>query len=239
MPETSIVIPAYNEEENLPQLLDRLIKPGGIENFEIIIVDDNSSDNTGSIADSYSKKYKLIKVVHRKKGSNGMGAALKDGTRASNGKYIVWTMGDNSDKLETIPIFIKKLKEGNDMVFGSRYMKGGSSGDLGKEKAILSSGYSFIAGIIFCFRFRDITNAFRGFRKEVFDNVKLECNHFDISPEFAIKAHLKDYKLCEVPTSYKNRIFGQPKFKIIKMGIKYTRLFKYRLLRNFQQKSDP
>jgi glycosyltransferase involved in cell wall biosynthesis len=229
--ETSIIIPAHNEESNLPLLIKGLLGLK-IKDCEIIIVDDNSSDNTGKLADLYAKKSKSIKAVHRKKGNNGMGASLKEGTRAAKGKYIIWVMGDNSDKLETIPEFIDNLNKGYDMVFGSRYSKGGSSGDLDALKAFLSSGYSIIAGFVFGFKFRDITNAFRGFKKKVFDEIRLEGNHFDISPEFAIKAHLKNYRLCEVPTNYKNRVLGQPKFKLIKMGIKYAKLFKYRFARN-------
>lgn len=224
----SIVIPAHNEEENLPILLDNLIKlKTVIGNPEIIVVNDNSNDETCLIANSYSKKYKNIKVIHRGKGINGMGAALKEGTKAAKGDYVIWLMGDNSDDLKTIPKFIDKLKKNADIVFGSRYMKGGSSGDLGAFKALLSSGYTFICNLIFGIKVHDITNAFRAFKRETFNNIKLESNDFAISPEFAIKAHLKNYKLIEVPTSYTTRKVGQPKFKLIKMGVSYCKLFRY------------
>lgn len=226
----SIVIPAHNEQENISKLLDNLVKlKSSPKNFEIIVVDDNSSDKTRMIATNYSKKCKNIKVLHRGKGINGMGAALKDGTKAAKGKYIVWVMGDNSDDLTTIPKFIEKLRNGYDIVFGSRYMKGGSRGDLGALKAMLSAGYTYLAGLIFGIKIHDITNAFRAFKKEVFNNIKLESNDFAISPEFAIKSHLKGFKLGEVPTLYRDRKAGQPKFKLIKMGIAYCKLFKYRL----------
>lgn len=228
----SIIVPAYNEEENLPELLNNLFSlKKTLGNFEIVIVDDSSSDKTWPIADSYSRRYRNIRVVHRKKGINGMGAALKDGTRVAKGRYIVWVMGDNSDSLKTIPLFIDKLKKGFDMVFGSRYAEGGSSGDLEMSKAIMSSGYTFIAGLVFGFKVHDITNAFRGFKKEVFDNINLESNEFGISPEFAIKAHLRAYKLGEVPAIYKKRKAGKTNFKMLKMGINYIKLFKYRFVK--------
>ena len=200
-----------------------------LKDFEIVIVNDNSSDKTGFLADSYSRKYDNVRVVHRSKGTNGMGAALKEGTKIAKGKYIVWVMADNSDDLNAIPKFVSKLRDNFDMVFGSRYIKGGSKGDLGAFKAILSSGYSFFAGFIFGFKVHDITNAFRAFKKEIFNNIKLESNDFAISPEFAIKAHLKRYRLGEVPTTYKNRRAGTTKFRLIRMGAAYCRLFKYRL----------
>lgn len=231
--EVSIVVPAYNEQENLPKLIKSLMGlKHSLKDFEIVIVNDNSSDRTGFLADSYSRKYKNVKAVHRKKGINGMGAALKEGTKTAKGRYIVWVMADNSDDLNAIPKFVSSLRNDCDLVFGSRYTKGGSKGDLGAFKAILSSGYSFAAGLIFGFKAHDITNAFRAFKKEIFNNVKLESNDFAISPEFAIKAHLKGYRLGEVPTTYRNRKAGQTKFRLIKMGAAYCRLFKHRFNHN-------
>jgi len=229
----SIVTPVHNEQGNISKLLDDLIKlKRRLKNFEIIVVDDNSSDKTGLIAHYYSKKYKNIKVLHRSKDVNGMGAALKDGTKAAKGKYIVWVMGDNSDDAATIPKLTEKLKNSYDMVFGSRYMKGGSRGDSNLFKAMLSAGYTFVARLIFGIKVHDITNPFRAFKKEIFGRITLECNDFAISPEFSIKSHLRGYKLAEVPTTYRNRKTGQSKFKIMKMGIAYCKLFKYKLNSN-------
>ena len=234
----SIVIPVYNEQGNISKLLDGLIKlKGRLKNFEIIVVDDDSSDKTGPIAHRYSRKYGNIRVLHRSKGVNGMGAALKDGTKAAKGKCIVWMMGDNSDDVATIPRLTEKLKDGYDMVFGSRYMKGGSRGDSNIFKAMLSSGYTFAARLIFGIKVHDITNPFRAFKKEVFSGMALECNDFAISPEFSIKSHLRGYKLAEVPTTYSNRKTGQSKFRIIKMGIAYCRLFRYKFSHTFLHNS--
>ena len=228
--DVSIVIPVHNEQGNLPKLLNNLIKlKVSLKNFEIIVVDDNSSDKTGQIAHNYSKKYKNIKVLHRSKGINGMGVALKDGTKAAKGKHIVWIMGDNSDDTTIIPKLIEKLKNSYDIVFGSRYMKGGSRGDSNPFKAMLSAGYTFVARLIFGIKVHDITNPFRAFKKEIFNRITLDCNDFAISPEFSIKSHLRGHKLAEVPTVYTNRKTGQSKFKFIKMGIAYCKLFKYKL----------
>jgi hypothetical protein len=153
-----------------------------------------------------------------------MGAALKEGTRSARGKYIVWVMGDNSDDLSTIPKFIRTLKNGADIVFGSRYMKGGSGGDLSVIKKILSAGYTIVTKTLFGLKVHDITNAFRGFRKEAYADISPQAADFSISPEFAIKAHLKGYRLEEVPTTYKNRKAGLEKFRMMKMGIVYAKL---------------
>ena len=199
-----------------------------MKELEIIVVVDESSDKTDEVADSYSRKYNNIKAIHRESGIRGLGSALKDGTKAAKGKYVVWVMGDNSDDLSTIPEFIKKLKKEYDMVFGSRYMKGGSSGDLNAFKRILSFGYTYISSILFGLKVHDITNAFRAFKKEVFNNIALESNDFAICAEFAIKTHLKGYKLGEVPTSYTKRRIGKSKFNLLNTGVAYIKIFKYK-----------
>ncbi len=222
---TSIIIPAKNEEENLPKVLDGLLKLK-LKDYEIIIVVDESFDKTNELADSYAKKYKSMRVIKRKIQTKGFGAAIKDGTRKAKGKYIVWVMSDNSDDLSIIPEFMESLKQ-YDMVFGSRYMKG-SSNDLSALKSFLSFGYSLVAKLLFNLKVNDITNAFRAFKKEVFNKINLESNDFAISPEFAIKSHLKGYKLGQIPTTYKSRQAGVAKSSLIKMGVSYVKLFKYK-----------
>ena len=228
----SVIIPAYNEEANLSSLLDSLVELRKKQNWscEIIVVNDNSKDRTPVIADEYSKKYAFIKTIHRKKRKNGMGYALIEGTKHAKGEFVIWTMGDKSDDINVCPKMIEKLKSGYDLVFGSRYMKGGSKGDLDLFKASLSSGYTLLCRIIFGIPVHDITNAFRCFRREVFNNISLIAGEFATSPEFAIKAHLAGFKLGEVPTKHKDRIAGKAKFKMLKMSISYISLLKYRFI---------
>jgi len=224
----SIIVPAYNEAKNLPVLLPNLIKLVQEQRWdaEIIIVDDNSTDETGKVIDDFAGKHPFLKALHRKKGNNGMGAALKEGTRFSKGKYILWTMADLSDKIETYPKIYDKLEEGYDMVYGSRYIPGGSRGNLDPFKAFCSSFYTKLCKLIFGIKVNDITNAFRGFRREVFDAITLVSDDYAISPEFSIKAHKHGFKLGEVPTHYTYRKDGLSKFKMGKMAMRYSKLFK-------------
>ncbi|MFH1182144.1 MAG: glycosyltransferase family 2 protein [Candidatus Woesearchaeota archaeon] len=228
----SIVIPAHNEEANLPSLVDSLVQLGESQkwDYEIVIGDDHSADSTGRIADEYSKKNPRITVIHRRNSIRGMGNTLKEATKAATGDVIIWTMADKSDALETYPLMVAKINDGYDLVFGARYIKGGSKGDLASHKAFSSQTYSRIAGFIFGMKVHDITNAFRAFRKAVFDSIELESGDFAISPEFAIKAHLLGYRLGEVPTTYSDRKAGKTTFKIMKMGLRYGSLFKYRFM---------
>ena len=130
-----------------------------------------------------------------------------------------------ADDTKTYWEIIKKLKQGKDMVFGSRYMPGGSRGNLDAVKAFLSSYGTRLARVFFKVPVHDITNAFRGFKRSVFEKVRLESEGFSISPEFAIKAHLSGFTLDEVPTVYTNRVEGVSSFKLFKMTKSYLRLY--------------
>jgi len=222
----SLVIPCYNEKENLPTLvknLQNLIERKKLD-AEIILVDDNSADSTHDICNMFERKYDNIFAIHRI-GNRGMGGALLDGTKEARGNVVIWVMADLSDDLNTIPKFLKKIKNGYDVVFGSRYMKGGSSGDLSFFKTAASRGFTILSRIFIGIRVHDITNAFRAFRKDVIESIDLKSNDYAISPEFALKAHLAKFKLAEVPTVYSNRKRGITKFKMFKMSIRYFSVF--------------
>jgi len=229
----SIIIPMYNEKGNAPVVLGRLAESRRAwpDEYEIIAVDDSSTDGTSDILKDYSNRYEGITAVIRRGEERGMGMALIRGMKEAAGDIIIWVMGDLSDNPEKIPEMVEKIKEGYDVVFGSRYMKGGSIGNLGRLKAFLSSRFTVFARILFGINVHDITNAFRAFRREVGEKMKLESADFAISPELAIKAHLLGYKLGEVPCSYASRVADKTKFKLFRMVMKYFTLFKYRLYR--------
>lgn len=228
----SFVIPFHNEEGNCCKMLNRVISYAQRAKiaFEIIPINDKSSDKTPQILNQYSLKYKgIVRPIHRKgdreEKGNTMGKALIEGTRMAKGDIVIWTMGDLADDAKTYQRIIEKLNDGYDMVFGSRYMPGGSRGNLDPLKAFLSSWGTILARILFHIPVHDITNAFRGFHKKVFDEIKLTSTGFSISPEFAIKAYFKGFKLGEVPTVYTNRVEGISSFKLFNMTKSYLRLY--------------
>ena len=153
--DVSFVIPFHNESENAGPMLNRVLQFGEQAkwSFEIIPVNDRSSDETGDILNQYAQKYpKIIHPVHRQNGGelgNTMGLALQRGSEAAKGKIIIWTMGDMSDDTQTYRDIVRKINNGYDMVFGSRYMPGGSRGNLEAFKAFLSSNGTLLARILF------------------------------------------------------------------------------------------
>jgi len=227
----SFVIPFHNEEKNAKPNILRIINHSKKNKwiFEVIAVDDRSTDKTPVILDDLAKKYKEIKPLFRKKDfkekGNTMGITLMEGTKKAKGDIVIWTMGDLADDPATFTKIVNKLNSGYQIVFGSRYMRGGNSGNLDKLKAFLSSSGTRLAGILFGIKVHDITNAFRGFKKSVLKKITLESSGFSISPEFAIKAHLIGVKLGEVPTKYSNRVEGVSSFKLFKMTRSYLVLY--------------
>ena len=197
--------------------------------FEIIPVDDRSTDKTVNILQSLGKKYSEVHPIFRRKDKeekgNTMGKALALGTKTAKGETVIWTMGDLADDPQTYSKIVEKIEAGYDLVFGSRYMPGGSRGNLDRLKAFLSSWGTRFARLLFGIPVHDITNAFRGFKKEVFLDLKLDSPGFSISPEFAIKAHLKGYKLGEVPTVYTNRKEGISNFKLYNTTKSYLKVY--------------
>lgn len=227
----SFIIPFHNEEKNCLPMIGRVSQFAKQKNlsYEIIPVDDGSWDQTANILKKASSEDRHIKPLYRKSDTqqkgNTMGKALIAGTKKATGGVIIWTMGDLADDIKTYADIINKLQKNYDLVFGSRYMPGGSRGNLDLIKAILSSWGTLLAQFLFGVPVHDITNAFRGFKKNVFDNLKLDSSGFSISPEFAIKAHLAGFKLGEVPTIYTNRVEGVSSFKLFKMTRSYFGLY--------------
>lgn len=235
----SFVIPFHNEEKNIRRMLDRVVDFAKKQkwDYEIIPVNDRSSDNTKTILDTYHKKNSRIIPVHRDSDNeeygNSMGKALIVGTKKSKGDIVIWTMGDCADDPQTYKLIVEKIKSGYDLVFGSRYMIGGTWGSLDPTKAFLSSRGTVLARWLFGIKVHDITNAFRGFKKELLQQISLESSGFSISPEFAIKAHLTGFILGEVPTVYHDRVEGVSNFKLWRMSSAYLAMYGKLLLKKW------
>ncbi len=224
-PDLSIVIPCFNERRNLSPLLEEtkaLCEQMGWA-WEIIVVDDGSTDGTGQWAEAWAINEPNVYVI-RRRGDRGLGRALRAGTHSARGTWVLWLMGDRSDTLDTLPLLVQALESGADLVLASRYMPGGSRGNLGRVKAFLSSRCSVIARWVLGVPVHDITNAFRAFRREIWDVLTPSAVDFAISPELVIRAHLAGYQLGQVPTSYRDRLAGRSSFDVRRMVWKYLKV---------------
>jgi len=235
----SIVIPAYNEEENIAAIIDKIENSVGI-NHELVVVNDYSKDRTAQIVMSLAGKYPNLRLLDNA-GDKGFAGAVKFGLNSINGDRVVLVMGDLCDDLNTIKDMNKKMDEGFDIVCGSRYIKGGRRLGGSKLKGTLSAFAGWSLHYLLGIPTHDIANAFKMYRKDVIKNINIESDTFQISMEIPLKAHYKGFKIAEVPTAWKERDKGKSSFKVFKLIPKYLKLYFWaigkRLSRGMEKKT--
>jgi len=237
---TFIVVPTYNEKENLPMLVEALFKLN-VENLNILIVDDNSPDGTGEIADEIKEKNPGdVSVIHRK-GKLGLGTAYITGFKYcldQGADQIVQMDADFSHNPEKVTELIDRLKE-SDMALGSRYVRGGSlDEDWAFWRKGLSSFGNLYTRLILRMPIKDVTGGFRAWKKETLEGIPLErvkSQGYAFQIEMAYITHLKGYSISEVPIYFADRSRGDSKMSI-KIQIEAARrvwsiLFEYRDLK--------
>jgi dolichol-phosphate mannosyltransferase len=221
---TSVIVPTYNERENLKTLVERILSAADVE---VIVVDDASPDGTGEIADNLASTYG-IRVVHRS-GKLGLASAMLDGLKAASGDILGVMDADFSHPPELIPKLIEPIVKGDaDIVFASRYIKGGGVEGWPLLRQVTSNGARLLArpltGV------RDCMSGYFFMRKDVIEGVRLETVGFKLGLEILVKGRYK--KAAEVPFTFRDRAGGKSKLNG-KEYINYlrhlSRLYRYRL----------
>jgi len=216
---TSIVIPTYNEKENLPLIIKSLFDLN-IPDLNILVVDDNSPDGTGDIADKLKQQYPdRISVLHRE-GKKGLGTAYLEGFKhclERGADQIVQMDADFSHNPEKVINLLEGLKE-KDMVLGSRYVSGGSLDDRWAAwRKGLSSFGNFYARVILRMPIQDVTGGFRAWRRDTLlgipiDRVKSQGYAFQV--EMAYITHLSGFSISEIPIYFADRTRGDSKMSL-------------------------
>ena len=213
----SLVLPTYNEKDNISSLIPRLedvIKKNKYD-AEIIVVDDSSPDGTAKVAEDLGKKYGNVRVIVRKK-KEGIGAAIREGYDSANGDIIMSMDVDSLDP-EDIPSFVSKINDGFDLVVGSRHRKGGvyekKAAKTRLKKVISTAGNRFIKGIT-GLKLSDFTLNYRAMKKEAWKAIKTERNGSDFLVEMILKIHKKGFKVGEIPVVFKDRVAGSSKIRL-------------------------
>jgi len=212
----SILMPAHNEEEALEKTFTGLIEELNKHKiaYELIIIDDNSTDKTSGIVDHLSRQYTGVKAVHRKSES-GFGKALRAGIEHISGDVVVIMMADSSDDPGDVVKYFRKIEEGYDCVFGSRFIAGGKVYDYPTLKLIINRLANTFIRILFFIKDNDITNAFKAYRTEVIRAISpIESDHFNITVELPLKAIIMGFKRTVVPISWYGRKSGVSKLKL-------------------------
>jgi dolichol-phosphate mannosyltransferase len=233
---TSVIVPTYNEKENIEPLIERLLDlPVDVQ---VIVVDDNSPDGTGEIADRMAVEHPgRIDVLHRE-GKLGLGTAYITGFEHAikHQSDLVITMdADFSHPPENIPSMIDKIRDGYDLVIGSRYVPGGKAVECTLPRKMLSWGANAFARVALGLTAHDTTAGFRCYRREVLESIDLNqifSNGYSFLIEMLYKIQRQGWQVGEVPIVFHNRRQGVSKIsrnEVMKAMYTVLRLFKGRL----------
>ncbi|MBI3584162.1 MAG: glycosyltransferase family 2 protein [Nitrospinae bacterium] len=236
----SIVIPACNEEGQIEETVRNLHSTLTISQIknEILIINDNSKDDTENILKKVCIELQHVRYLNNK-GPNGFGFAVRCGLENFNGDAVAIFMADGSDLPEDVVRFFKKLEEGYDCVFGSRFMKGGKIIDYPIIKLILNRLANLFISLIFQMRYNDTTNAFKMYRRHVIQGLKpFLSHHFNLTVELPLKAIVRGYSFVVLPNKWTNRKTGESKLKIKEMGSRYLFIVLYCLLEKWLSRGD-
>ncbi len=213
----TIILPTYNERENLARFVAALkdvFKSKGLVG-RIIVVDDNSPDGTGRIADGLAGQDGSLSVIHRPR-KQGIGPAYVDGFRAalqSGASYIFEMDCDFSHNPAYVPDFLEAIKDA-DLVLGSRYVSGGRVENWGLGRRMISQGGSLYARMILGIPVNDLTGGFKCFRREVLEALDLNSvssQGYGFQIEMTYRAIRQGFRIKEIPITFADRQLGQSK----------------------------
>lgn len=237
----SIVIPAYNEAESLPETITQIshvLKSHNISN-EILVVNDNSSDNTIDVLSDLEKEVDTLRYITNPS-PNGFGYAVRKGLDNFTGDVVAIMMADLSDSVDDLITFYNTLiTKKVDAVFGSRFIKGGKTIDYPCLKKIINRISNSIIRMVFRLKYNDTTNAFKMYRKETIEGLKpFLAPHFNLTIELPLKVIIRGYSYAVVPNMWRNRKHGKSNLRIREMGSRYFFILLYCLIEKYFSKGD-
>lgn len=209
-----MIVPTYNEAENIEALVQQLRALPG--NIHVLIVDDNSPDGTGQLADQLAQQDSGVLVLHRP-GKQGLGSAYKAGFKAGlrQGYTFLCTMdADFSHDPTLLPLLLAKAMQGYDLVIGSRYVPGGRIVGSTFLRQLISYSANWLAHIFLGVTARDCTAGFRCYRYQVLETINLDAifsSGYSFLVEMAFHCQQAGFRIGEVPITFVNRRKGVSK----------------------------
>ncbi len=206
-----VCLPTYNERENLAPMLDAL-EPLGVR---VLVIDDNSPDGTGQLADALAAEREWVSVLHRPR-KEGLGPAYVAGFREvlrDDAEYVLEMDCDFSHDPKDVPRLIEACDGGADVALGSRYVAGGGTANWGRLRRLLSRGASIYTRVLLM-PVRDSTGGFKCFRREVLESIELDridAAGYVFQIETTYRAIRKGFRIVEVPIRFADRTVGQSK----------------------------
>src|SRR3954453_987222 len=215
MPGAWLILPTYNEAENIIAIV-RAARAQLRSGDRILIVDDNSPDGTGQIADQLATEIDGVEVLHRP-GKQGLGRAYLAGFEhalAGAADLVLEMDADFSHDPADLPRLIQAAEDGADLVLGSRYVRGGDVTDWGRMRRLVSRGGSWYARVILAVKVRDLTGGFKCFRRTVLEALDLDSVHADgygFQIELTYRTIQAGFRVVEIPIVFRERRVGQSK----------------------------
>jgi dolichol-phosphate mannosyltransferase len=236
----SVIIPAHNEEGSIAKTVESVIRELSSEDIEheVLVVNDDSTDRTKVVLEELKALYPTLRYVDNQ-APNGFGLAVRRGLDLFTGDAVAIVMGDGSDSPEDVVRGFRKLEEGYECVFGSRFIKGSQVIDYPKHKLLINRLANSFVKTLFSFSYNDTTNAFKCYRREVIEGAQpLISKHFNLTVELPLKAIIRGYSYAVVPISWTNRKTGISKLKIREMGSRYLFIVLYLFLEKYLSQGD-
>jgi len=204
-PRISIVLPAYNERENLPEVVARAfeVMPQLVDSFEVIVVDDGSGDGTRELAtELLAEHYPAMRLaVHER--NRGYGAAIRTGFAHARGDLVFYTDADRQFDLSDLEHFLPLMDEW-DLIVGFRVYRYDTV-----LRSMLSWIYNRIVRVLFRVRVRDVDCAFKLFSREVLEKITIESDDFFVDAELVAKARKWNFRLLEKGVRHYPRVAGE------------------------------
>ena len=225
----SVIVPTYNERENIPELIDRIESSLKSMNFELIIVDDNSPDGTAEVAEKLNTKYGNIEVVKRP-GKFGLGSAVSDGFRKAEGEVLAVMDADLQHPPELLPEMFEKIMQGYDLVVASRYVEGGNIEGFSLWRRIISKGAMIFAHLLLPMTrgVRDVTSGYFMLKRSVIEGIRLNSLSYKILLEILVKG--RHSSIVEAAYTFGSRRRGKSKLGLKEIWEYLVHI--YRLLRD-------
>ncbi|HLT95276.1 MAG TPA: polyprenol monophosphomannose synthase [Acidimicrobiia bacterium] len=208
----TVVIPTYNERENLPHMAAAVLLHG----YRLIVVDDGSPDGTGDIADSIARDVDRMSVLHRttKEGLGPAYAAGFDRALADGAEVVVEMDADFSHNPTDLPRLVTGIEEGADLVIGSRYVEGGDTPDWPLSRRLISRGGNLWVRLMLGMPVRDATAGFRAYRAAALRQLpyrEARASGYGFQVEMAWRAYQAGHDIREIPIVFRDRELGKSK----------------------------
>ncbi len=211
----SILLPTYNERENLPVVVALIEEYLNDTPHEIIIIDDNSPDGTQQIAIELQHQLGPERIILKpRSGKLGLGSAYIHGSKYARGDFIIIMDVDLSHHPKYIPQFIAKQREGDyDIVTGSRYLPGGGVAGWNLKRKIISCGANYLTQLLLRPPISDVTGSFRLYRKSLFDQLISQCTSkgYVFQMEMIVRAVKAKLRIAQIPIIFVDRLYGESK----------------------------